>query len=144
LEFRFDPNENQLGRVLNQQIDFIYLGEQDWVTQGNNYEVQLLLNKPFNQIQSYSFFYTTNLSQPTQNNANVSLYSPPAPPPPAGPYRVYIPSVTNSIGGMSQSGTTKLIWDTHSVARGDYFLCMLVNDGLNTVNYCSETQVSVR
>jgi hypothetical protein len=144
LEFRFDPNENQLGRVLNQQIDYFYLGEQDWVAQGNNYEVQILLSKSFDQIRSQSFYYTTNRSQPTQNNANISLIPPPAPPPPAGPFRVFIPSITNGTGGMSQSGTTKFIWNTQSVARGDYFLCMLVNDGLNSVNYCSETPVSVR
>ncbi|MBN1373040.1 MAG: hypothetical protein JW987_13970 [Anaerolineaceae bacterium] len=142
LELRFDPNENELGRTLNQNIDFIYLAEEEKVPRGSDYLFELTLNKTLGQLQSYSFYYTTDRNVPIQNSANVSLFAPAPPQSPPGPYRLYLPAVINGASGMQGNGTL-FVWKTNLVTAGTYYLCMKANDGLNEAVYCSETPVTV-
>jgi hypothetical protein len=59
-------------------------------------------------------------------------------PPPAGPYRAYLPVI---IGGSA--GPTSFVWNTSAVAPGTYYICGRVSDGVNTTTMVSEAAVVI-
>ena len=143
VQFRLDPNENITGDTLHQQFDWLRLTQVDRVAQGAAFPVKVLLNKPLAELQDLSFFYTTDLLNPFQNAA--ILYTPP---PLNGPFRQFLPVVrTPGIGPdpfvTSLPADFTFNWDTRSVAPGEYYLCVQLNDGYNQAVYCSEAPVQV-
>ncbi|MBN1537123.1 MAG: hypothetical protein JW908_10365 [Anaerolineales bacterium] len=144
--FRFDPNENQLGRTLNQQIDWIRLSKQPNVQIGNKFSISLNLNKSLDALQSWRFFYTTTPSQPMQHSAAVSLSSSSGETiidlPPAN-FTAFLPVISSSpaFNYDESTGDLTFIWNTNGVSAGEYFLCGEFNDGLNSNIYCSSVPV---
>ncbi len=122
--FRFDPNENQLGRTLNQKIEWVRLTAMDRVSRGSKFPVSLLLNKAPGAISSYKFYYTTSPGAPTQHPANGSIDSLPNPSPsPRGPHTLFLPSVLSNVYS-SVAQNLVFNWDTNRVNPGQYYLCV--------------------
>jgi len=142
--FRLDPNENQLNRVLNQQIDWIRLTAIDTVTHGVTFPISILLNKGASTLSSIQFYYTTDRSNPTQHMAAGSLDTPPTPGPGgSGPFWQYLPLVRNgALTTVAEDLTFN--WNTSSVTAGQYYICAHLEDGLNTGTYCSDAPVQVQ
>jgi hypothetical protein len=142
--FRFDPNENQLGRTLNQKIEWVRLTAMDRVSRGSNFPVSLLLNKAPGAISTYDFFYTTTPSAPTQHPANGSIDSPtPQGPSPRGRHNIFLPSVLSTVYTTVEQNVV-FNWDTTGVNPGHYYLCVRLNDGINSGTYCSDAPVAVQ
>lgn len=142
--FRLDPNENQLGRTLNQKIEWVRLTAMDRVARGAIFPVSILLNKAPTALTSIKFYYTTNRSNPTQNPASGSLDVPTTPPSPSarGPYSIFLPSILSTrYTSVAQDVTFN--WNTGGVPAGQYYLCVSLNDGLNGGTYCSDAPVAV-
>jgi len=83
---RFDPNENVTqildtitgGGPFHQQLDWIKLTSVDQGQQGEAFPIKLSVNKPMQQDQ-FTFYYTTDRAQPTQNPAVILDEQPPDP-----------------------------------------------------------------
>ena len=137
LEVRFDPNENALGQTLHQELDWIKLTKMNRAIRGTSYPLELSLNKPWSGLVAFTFYYTSNLSNPQQQvlrlASQVSL--------PAG-FKVFLPTTYGGLGTSSMQN--KFLWDTSTVSPGDYYICVSVDDGLNQAVYCSETPVWVQ
>ena len=116
----------------------------DSVSRGSIFPVSLLLNKSVSAIPSMNFYYTTTRSAPTQHPAsgNVVAESPPVPSA-RGPFSIFLPSVM-SPGYSTVPKDTTFNWNTSGVAPGQYYLCVSMNDGLNTGTYCSDAPVAVQ
>ena len=123
LEVRFDPNENALGQTLHQELDWIKLTKMNRAIRGTSYPLELSLNKPWSDLSSFTFYYTSNLSNPQQQvlrlASQVSL--------PAGP-KVFLPMTYGGQGTASTQNT--FLWDTSNVSPGDYYICGSFDDGL--------------
>ena len=142
--FRVDPNENQLGRTLNQKIEWIRLTAMDSVSRGSIFPVSILLNKPLSAIQTMNFYYTTSRSAPTQHPASGNIVSDTPPVPSArGPFSIFLPAISTP-GFSTVPKDTTFNWNTSGVAAGQYYLCVSMNDGLNTGTYCSDAPVAVQ
>jgi hypothetical protein len=145
VSFRFDPNENQLGRDLNQQIDWIRLTKEESVQIGNRFSISMNLNKSVDSIQSWNFYYTTTPSQPRQNSATVSLSATEqtSTQQPVGNYFTFLPMITSPVGFAYQDGVGDVTfsWNTSGASAGEYYLCAELNDGLNSNIFCSQAPV---
>ncbi len=142
VKFRLDPNENITALTLHQRFDWLRLTQVDSVVQGRVFPIKVTLNKPAAELQSVSFFYTTNLSEPFQSPAQ-----PYTPSPLSGPFRLFLPVVQTSVGPdpfvSALPADITFAWDTSNVTPGEYYLCAQVNDGYNQAVYCSEAPVRV-
>ncbi len=144
IDFRFDPNENQMGRALNQQIDWIRLTKEISIKIGSRFPISLNLNKSIDSIQSWNFFYTTSISEPRQNSATVStISSGQTVTQPEGNYSVFLPILLSSPGFTYYDGVgdVSFSWNTLDVPAGEYYLCAELNDGLNSSIFCSSVPV---
>jgi hypothetical protein len=152
---RFDPNENIscnpqfAGAFVTstcgdyvQKLDWIRLTAIDQTTKGTPFPIQITLNRPLAGV-TFTFYYTTTLSNPTQSLAQ--LYTPPTIS--IGPFQLYLPTIfKNSVdvaGDTFPSVDVTYMWDTTSVSLGTYYICAQANDGYNTTTYCSEAPVIV-
>jgi hypothetical protein len=137
---RLDPNENTLDHALNQQISNIYLTKMDTAHVGFTFPVVIHFNKPASQISSASFYYTNNLSQPTQHPA-VRYVSSPQP----SSHFFYLPFISGgmSVGIVQDPNTMTFQWNTSGVVPGAYYICGIFNDSFNTVLYCSDAPVNL-
>lgn len=148
---RFDPNENVSevsgeqentltgGGPFIQTIDWIRLTKDNTVARGAPYAVRLSLNKPADQVTG-TYYYTTNRSQPTQHKADAVNLTPPAP----AANKIYLPTL-NKAGGYNPDVPNPAMfqWDTSSVAPGTYYICGVLNDGVNSSTTCSDVAVTV-
>jgi hypothetical protein len=158
VKLRFDPNENIMSAPIHQQLDWIRLTKVKQVTRGQAFAVQVSLNKAPEELEQVTFYYTDNLSDPTQHPAEgqISPAEPPAtvtaPQPPSSQaaqklqnpvflpvlirnfYELDFPPVDNGIN---------FSWSTGSVSPGEYYLCAVFEDGYNQASYCSEAPVKV-
>jgi hypothetical protein len=145
ISFRFDPNENQMGRELNQKIDWIRLTKETSIQIGKRFGISMNLNKSADSIQSWNFYYTTTPSQPRQHPASVSLSSTgqTSIQQPNANYFSYLPMITLPTGFSYQDdiGDVSLSWDTSGTSAGEYYLCAELNDGLNSNIFCSSVPV---
>jgi hypothetical protein len=140
--FRIDPNENITGGVMHQEFDWIRLTKVEQASQGKTVKIHILLNKPTSDV-SMQFYYTTDLSQPTQNPAstNPKTIS-------AAANIVYLPLVF-TIDPNYDPFVDKLpadltyVWNTSGVAPGQYYVCAKANDGYNQATYCSQAPVQI-
>jgi hypothetical protein len=155
-KFRFDPNENILGIPLHQQLDWVRLTKVEQVTQGSAFTIRIGLNKIPSEIASTQFYYTNDLSNPTQHIANEMINS----------SNVLNLENTQSSGKMSLNFQQVLTlplsmkdyvpsdipgianelpfnWETSNVNPGEYHICVRVNDRYNEAIYCSEAPIQV-
>ncbi len=157
-KFRFDPNENNLGIPLHQQLDWVRLTKVEQVQQGSSFTVRVGLNKLPSEIGSTQFFYTNDRSSPTQHPAQEQLtrssfltlrenQSSSGVSPLADLQRTALlpVAVKNFIPSDLPGVAHELIfnWDTSAVIPGEYFICTRVNDNYNEAVYCSEAPVEV-
>ncbi|MFV2044725.1 MAG: hypothetical protein ACC700_16000 [Anaerolineales bacterium] len=141
LRLRFDPNENALGTVLSQQLDWIKLSKVDRVSSGVPYMFQILLNKPPEDIQSFSYFYTLDPQSDPGTWTAAPEYTPSPPPTPTGANIVFLPVILRGFQGLGEGVTFQ--WDTTSVSPGEYYICVTLDDGLNQASFCSDAPVKV-
>lgn len=135
---RFKPNENALGQNLFQQIDWIRLTQVDQVARGTPYAIQIALNKPPAGV-ALNYYYTTTTQQPTQHSA---LQYTGSSSPPAGPSLLFLPMVFRNFSTGAANGISYL-WDTGTVTPGQYYICVVANDGYNTTTFCSDAPLNV-
>lgn len=141
LRLRFDPNENALGSVLNQQLDWIKLSKMDRVESGVPYLVQLLLNKPPQDIQTFTYFYALDPQSDPGSWTPAVEYAPSPLPTPTGASSIFLPAVFRDFQGPADGVTFQ--WDASSVAPGEYYICVTLDDGLNQASFCSDAPVVV-
>jgi hypothetical protein len=140
--FRMDPNENITSSTLHQEFDWIRLTKVDSITRGAMFPIKVLLNKPYDQIVSLAFYYTTDLLNPTQHPA--AKYT--VPPLPSGPYWLFLPIIPFPLRDPfveNLAADFTYPWDTTNVSPGQYYVCAVANDGYNQAHYCSEAPVIV-
>jgi hypothetical protein len=161
VKFRFDPNENILASPMHQKLDWIRLIKPRQVVQGQAFPIQISLNKAPGDGLNATFYYTDDLSDPTKYPASGQMgpgalpasapATAPTPSPAefqakALPVRAYIPVVTRNFYQLEfppvENGVN-FSWNTASVAPGEYYPCVLLEDELNQATYCSEAPVKV-
>jgi len=157
-KFRLDPNENILGVPLHQQLDWVRLTKLEQVTQGSVFTIRIGLNKMPSEIASTEFYYTNNLSNPTQHVANELIRTSKI----LDPLRrkvsgeeifssvfqktVLLPMAVKDYIPLDLPGIAHELtynWDTSAVNPGEYFVCARVNDTYNEAIYCSEAPVKI-
>lgn len=141
VKLRFDPNENWTGNlvpamVFHQQFDWFRLTQVDQVTHGTVYAVQIAL-KQSSPAVNLSYFYTTDRQQPTQHAAVPYTF---LAPPPSGPFRLFLPMISRDFS----AGGIMYLWDTLTVTPGQYYVCVVANDGYNTTTFCSDAPLNVQ
>jgi hypothetical protein len=140
--FRLDPNENITGGNMHQEFDWIRLTKVEQVSQGNPVKIRVLLNKQPSEVTLH-FYYTTDLSQQTQNLASTyptTIF--------AAPNIQYLPIVfavdPNYDPFVDQiPADVTYLWNTRGVAPGEYYLCAQASDGYNQATYCSQVPVQI-
>ncbi len=157
-KFRFDPNENIMGVTLHQKLDWICLTKVDSVIKGEPFPVQISLNKSPDGLTLIAFYYTDNLQNPTQHRAveYKSFFSPestlessglqPGLPLQEAQAQIFLPAVLrNPVASEIPpvENAVDFAWDTTGVDPGEYYLCVVVADQLNSATYCSEAPVKV-
>jgi hypothetical protein len=135
---RFDPNENQLGRTLHQELDWIKLTKMDQVKSGNTFPFLLTANKPAGELSALNFYYTTTLSNPTQHPA-VEYVRDVIP----SPVFTFLPITISPSFDDYEQEDIRFIWDTSGVSPADYYICVNAGDDYNSVSYCSNAPVKV-
>ena len=136
LEFSIKPNENILNTVMHEEFDWVRLTEEESVKSGDGFGIQATFSKDLSANQ-ITYYYTTDRANPTMHKV-VMVTPPPAPAPaPPAAYTVFLPSVRL---GAPISGYA---WDTTGVTPGEYYICIVANDGYNTSTTCSEAPVLV-
>jgi hypothetical protein len=140
--FRIDPNENITGVDMLQEFDWIRLTKVEQVSQGASAKIRVLLNKPPSEV-NLNFYYTTDLSQPTQHPASTYPQAIIA-----APYHFYLPLVVNSDLNfdpfVSQlPADVTFSWDTSGVTPREYYICAQANDNYNQAIYCSHAPIQI-
>lgn len=142
--FRFDPNENITSSTFHQEVDWIRLTRVDQVKRGVIFPVKVLLNIPQESLKSITFYYTSNLNEPTQMLAESSQINQVVAQQTA--FHVYVPlNLTGGYDPFVAGLPADLIysWDTSNVRPGEYYLCARTNDGYSQNVNCSEAPVQV-
>jgi hypothetical protein len=146
VELRFDPNENYTGYLIpamafHQEYAWFTLTRVDQIKRGTNFLIQFTPSKSLDLGSQISYYYTTNVSNPTQNNLEVAYT---APAQPTGPNRIFLPSIKTVPALGNNPGGNQVQWNTANVPPGQYFVCIVAKDGVNPpLNYCSEAPVDV-
>jgi hypothetical protein len=142
VSFRLDPNENITGGVLRQEFDWIRLTKVEQVSQGKLAKIRVLLNKQPSEV-TIQFYYTKNLSQPTQNLA--STYPTTILTAPNIQYLPFVfkfdPNYDPFVNQIPADVT--YLWDTRGVDPGEYYLCAQASDGYNQATYCSQAPIQI-
>jgi hypothetical protein len=157
IKFRFDPNENILGTSMHQKLDWIRLIKPRQVVKGQPFPVQISLNKAPGDDLDATFYYTDDLSEPTKYPASgqmaASTLAAAEPAPVPGEVEVkklaiqaYIPFVSRNYYQLEfppvENGVN-FSWNTASVTPGEYYHCVVLDDGFNQATYCSDAPVKV-
>ncbi|MBN2146113.1 MAG: hypothetical protein JW726_01950 [Anaerolineales bacterium] len=141
IEFRMDPNENILDEVLHQKFDWLRLTQIDQAQPSRAFDVRVLLSKAYEELESLTFYYTTDPNQPTQYAAQ-----PYVPPYLDGEYLRYLPLTllgAPSVELPPPEADLIFKWDTTSAPAGNYYVCAQADDGYNVTHYCSQAPVAV-
>ena len=101
----------------------------------------MLLNKPPSDV-TLQFYYTTDISQPTQNP--ISNY----PTTILAPNFLYLPMVFSFdpnydpfVEQLPADVTHE--WNTNGVTPGEYYVCAQAGDGYNQAVYCSQAPIKI-
>jgi hypothetical protein len=113
---RFDPMESSY--PTNFAVDSVALYAENEVHSGAGYEI------------------TWNLSDPEQENVNVSLYY-------DNDQQGFNGTLITTLSGQS-SGAGSFIWEPTGVTAGSYFFYAVVSDGTNEAKYYSPVPLNVR
>ena len=142
LKLRFDPNENITSGNFQQALDWLRITKPNRVKQGEFYPIGLDNFFP-NQNPTITLYYTTNpATQPKQQV--LVVYEPSLPgEPPSGDYALYLPVITNGVLPVGVDSDYTFLWDTRTVALGEYYICAEVTDGLNQAIFCSKASITV-
>lgn len=139
-QVRFDPNENITGYTFVQKLDWVRLTKPISIRRGQIYTLSLNKFFPDDNFDTTLYYTTDPKNQPTQNK--VKLYSaPPAPTP--GPNAIYLPLVRKDGDPFIEQGDLNFGWDTTTVSPGEYYICAVLDDGLNQSTVCSEATITV-
>ncbi len=143
LKVRLDPNENITDHSFYQELDWVRLTKTITIPRGNLYRIQLKQILSAEDIQNLTFFYTTDpQNAPTQYLAESISFNPQNGG--GGPYKVYLPLVTNGSAAVPSDPTlVEYLWNTQNVPAGEYYLCVQVSDNLNQSVICSEASVQI-
>jgi hypothetical protein len=138
-----DPNENVSDYTFHQEFDWLRLTEVEQVTQGMPVRIRVLLNKPFSELTLLNFYFTTDLSQPTQNPA--PTYPTPIIDAPSVNYLPLAFSLGPNFDPFVQQlpADVTYLWNTRGVAPDEYYICALAGDGYNLAVYCSQAPVQI-
>jgi hypothetical protein len=153
-QFRLDPNENVLSSTMHQEFDWIRLTKVPSVFQGVPFPIQVSMNKSPDRIQSITFYYTTDVNQPTQHPADGSMVVSKTPQADMNPAqdealdKIFLPLVFNKYAPPivlpPVENEIKFLWDTKSVAPGEYYVCAVTFDGYNQTTFCSHAPVQIK
>ncbi len=139
-QVRFDPNENVTNYTFVQKLDWIRLTKPISVVRGEIYPLSLNKFFPGDSFDTTLYYTTDPKNQPMQHL--VVLYDPlPAPTP--GPNAVYLPFVRKGGDPFVAPGDLNFGWDTTTVIPGEYYICAVLDDGLNQTTLCSEATITV-
>jgi len=152
-QFRLDPNENVFSTTMHQEFDWIRLTKVPSVIQGTPFTIQVSMSKSVDTIQSITYYYTTDVRQPTQHPAEgnevVQGVMEPANSVQVteAPYQIFLP-MSNSkfvppVTLAPVENEIRYQWDTSSVPVGEYYLCAVTSDGYNRTTVCSQAPVQV-
>jgi hypothetical protein len=157
IKIRFDPNENITSSALHQQLDWVTLTKMDRASIGSNYPIQVQFNKPLTQLKSFTLYYTDNKANPTQHlisqeqlplsvlsiTSDETLLA--SPQDVDAQYKVFLPMILKDYPKIQAIGTNGIsyLWNTSSVAAGQYYICTEVDDGINRATYCSDAPVQI-
>lgn len=156
-DIRFDPNENvtsdpsrdpiTTGGPFHQQLDWLKLTAPDRVNRGTPYLIQIDLNRPGGDVNSSTFYYTTNRSNP--DDYDVAARWTPTGGGQLGPRKTYVPLVQRGAAATSGADTLpqsdlSFWWNTSSVPPGTYYVCATVTMTPNTATYCSDVPMVVQ
>jgi hypothetical protein len=135
---RLDPNENQLGRTLHQELDWIKLTKMDQAKTNSTFTFLLKANKSAASLSALEFYYTTTLSNPIQHAA-VEYIRDVIP----TPVFTFLPLAISPEYDDYDQADIRFVWDTSGVSPADYYICVIAGDGYNTASYCSNAPVKV-
>jgi hypothetical protein len=159
---RFDPNENWTGNLVpaltfHQEIDWIRLTKVDGVMRGAIFPIEITLNKDPSTLVYIDFYYTTSRSQPQQtyigrtspgalSTQPVQADTVQAADTALATQFLYIPLLLRNPVSFPvlQPNQVRYLWDTSAVVPGEYYICGLSYDGLNTSTYCSSAPLQIR
>ncbi len=151
---RVDPNENITCNpnyspepvipcsAFRQQLDWVRLTKENVIKAGQVYTVQLSLNKSAADVH-LTYYYTTNPAQPKQHAAIGTLR--------ASPQRsqvandVFIPVAFDRSEQPAEviANPVSFSWRTTGVSAGTYYVCVEMNDRINTSLQCSPVPVII-
>jgi len=136
---RLDPNE--MMPALSPgfiHLDWVKLTAVDEVKQGQLYAIRFLSSESGASARAY---YDTDRN-PSNGRTTVREPSDGVAP---TQHRLLLPLMARSSGGSdSRAAEETILWDTSGVPAGQYWVCIEVNDGLNTRTWYSEAPVIVR
>jgi hypothetical protein len=144
---RFDPSElnsNLLPAYI--QLDWIKLTAIDEVKAGEPFPILYNLGKPGVDL---TFYYDTD-TNPNNGRTLISNVSMPNTTqttliPAAnltGGHQIFLPLIQNKYFNCANGECFR--WDTSGVPPGQYYICVNVDDSLNSIYRCSEAPVIVR
>ena len=141
VNFRMDPNENIMDFTFHQEFDWIRLTQVEQVPAGQPVTLRLRLSEPASQLRPISFYYTTDLTAPTQHTA-----LPYTPTLNLSPWAVFMPLAFNRTPDHDLDTPTAdyvYHWNTAGAAPGTYYLCTIVSDAYTAASYCSQAPISI-
>jgi hypothetical protein len=144
---RFDPAELYLSRLpANYQLDWIKLTAMDEVSRGEVFSIEY--DMVDDGSASVTYYYDTDTNPANGKNialmtnsisaAGQSVDASQSAATTEASWRIYLPAILNNYCGDC------LLWDTSSVALGDYYICIEANDSYNSTYQCSETPARVK
>jgi hypothetical protein len=131
--FRFDPHEFPVARTF--EIDDIKLTRNDQAS--TSFAIRYTAGDRDNDTLTRTFYFT-----PDRTGAGGTVIRcEGGAPPTSSRYRVYLPLVRR--GGMAADGSA-CVWNVRSVAPGNYFVKMVLDDGINSTVVLSQTPLEIR
>ncbi len=147
IQVRFDPNENYTGVLFPntvppmafvQKFAWMRLTKTEQVTIGDILKIGFNLNKDMPNSQ-VDFFYTNNLSDPTQNPVSTPILSTQDT---LAVNPIFLPLIYNYLPEYIE-GSQNIPWDTSGATPGEYYICAVANDGYNQTTFCSDAPVKL-
>jgi hypothetical protein len=137
--FRFDPLE--LPVPADVYVDFMLLTGDESVTKGSPFTIIYNILKGNGATLSVYFDSDTN---PDNGRTPANAFSLPADSYSwaGGAASIFLPIIT--IPDEIPLNGSSYVWDTSGVAKGDYYISLVLNDGVTTTTWYSEIPVTVK
>ena len=135
--FRLDPHEFPSARSF--ELDYVKLTGQERAS--SIFPIRYTVSDADNDVATtISFSYSTS-RQGTNGQAIRCATSPPIN---GGRNKVYLPLIRSAGTPGDDIGGRTCAWNVQSVPNGDYYVTLVVNDGMNRTTITSETPVEIR